>query len=65
MKQQHDSSDVVLSVYGVHVFYDDDTERYQADCDNCGWHTRECGSRVWTLTMATQHVDDCPRKVRR
>lgn len=55
------SMNTVQSNLGVHVFYDEGTERYQADCDNCGWHTRESGAKSWVLTMADQHVQDCPR----
>lgn len=61
MANTRSAPETVQSRFGVHVFYSEDTGRYQDDCDNCGWHTRESGARSWALTMADQHVIDCPR----
>lgn len=39
----------------VHV-----TTRFQADCDNCGWHTREADQKHWVVRMVEQHKRVCP-----
>ena len=33
--------------------------RYQAECPNCGWHTREAEWRHWALVMADRHEVTC------
>ena len=34
--------------------------RYQAECPNCGWHTREAESKHWARVMADRHEVTCP-----
>ena len=34
--------------------------RYQAECPNCGWHTREAEWRHWARVMADRHEVTCP-----
>jgi hypothetical protein len=37
--------------------------RYQGDCGDCGWHTRECDSKRWTYEMVDLHRKNCPARV--
>ena len=33
---------------------------WQADCDRCGWHTRQADSKRWVNEMAALHRKTCP-----
>lgn len=33
---------------------------YQADCDRCGWHTRQAEAKWWVERMALLHKEHCP-----
>lgn len=38
-------------------------ERYQAECDACGWHTREAeggDGKRWANQVALIHSQNCP-----
>lgn len=39
-----------------------DTGRHQADCNHCGWHTRQVDAddRWWVEKMAARHEKLCP-----
>lgn len=39
------------------------TTRHQADCDRCGWHTREADGdrgKQWVEYMVAEHEKSCP-----
>lgn len=36
------------------------TTYYQADCERCGWHTRQADTKNWVLRMADLHFAICP-----
>jgi hypothetical protein len=33
---------------------------WQADCDRCGWHTRQADSKSWVEQLAAWHRNACP-----
>lgn len=37
-----------------------DLVMFQADCDDCGWHTRQALPKRWVNEMARRHRLTCP-----
>ncbi len=46
--------------YGSITIETQKTTYYQADCERCGWHTRQADTKHWVVKMAEQHFAICP-----
>lgn len=42
------------------ISFDTTPELHQADCQRCGWHTRQSSDRSWIASMAKEHHKVCP-----